>query len=398
MSTAADLRESLKQDAADLASELTGWRRDLHRHPELGFELPWTSAYVRERLEGFGLEIHTGIAQTGIAAVLRSGRGQGQPAVLLRADMDALPIQEVEGREYGSQIDGRMHACGHDGHTAMLLGAVRLLAARRDELPRDVVFCFQPAEEGGGGAKVMIDEGLLDIADIGSVYGLHLWSGHATGTIQVRPGPAMAATDEFQTTIRGEGGHGAMPNQTRDPIVAAAGVVQALQSIVSRNVDPVDPAVVTVGSLHAGSAHNVIPETATMIGTMRSFTNETRELLRRRVPEVTRGVAEAFGCTANVELNFGYPATVNDVEAAADAARIAKEVVGEAGVMTPPPIAGGEDFSYFLEERPGAFVFVGSRDESRGITAPHHAPDFDIDEAALPRGTELLCRLAIDAR
>ena len=386
----------LRKAAQALSEQLVEWRRAMHRHPELGFDLPWTSTFVRQRLEGLGLELHTGLAQSGIAAILRAPQAGGK-AVLLRADMDALPIQEVEGRDYGSQIDGRMHACGHDGHTAMLLGAARLLAERRDQLKRDVLFCFQPAEEGGGGAQVMIEEGLLDLADIEAVYGLHLWSPEPACTVQVRPGPFMAAQDEFTARIHGTGGHGAVPQKTRDPILAMAHAITALQSIVARNVDPVQPAVCTVGSIHGGSACNIIPEVVSVEGTLRCFDEATRELLRRRVPEIVEGSAAALGCRGEVEVRHGYPATVNDPAAAEVARRAAIDVVGEERVENPPPIAAAEDFSYFLQQRPGAFVFVGAGNVERGITAEHHSPHFDIDEAALPVGCELLTRLALQA-
>lgn len=388
------LADKLKQDADALAAQLVDWRRDFHRHPELGFEEVRTSGKVVERLEQLGLDVRTGIAETGVVAILRAPNATG-PAVLLRADMDALPIQEVDGREYGSQVANRMHACGHDGHTSMLLGAANLLCARRDQLPQDVVFCFQPAEEGGGGGQKMVEAGVLDLVPTGVVYGLHLWSPSEVGTIEVRPGPAMAAVDEFEARIVGRGGHGAIPHVTRDPIVAAAQAITILQSVVSRNVDPIQPAVVTIGSVQAGSATNVIPDDARLLGTMRSFSEEVRGLLRERVREVLEQVAGAAGCRVEFKLRCGYPAVVNDARAAELARLKAAEVVGEQNVIEPPPMAAAEDFSFFLQKRPGAFIFVGAGNESKGITAPHHSPRFDIDEAALPRGAELLARLAL---
>ena len=383
-----------RKEADALAPRLVAWRRRLHQHPELGFEEEKTAAFVAENLRELGLEVHTGLAHTGVVGILRAGQKK-DPAVLLRADMDALPVHEVEGREYGSKIPGKMHACGHDGHTAMLLGAATLLAPRAAQLSRDVVFCFQPGEEGMGGAEKMIDEGVLEITETSSVFGLHLWAGTEIGTALVRPGPAMAAQDEFEARIVGVGGHGAIPQTTIDPIVAAAQAVTALQGVVSRNVDPVETAVVTVGSLHAGDAANVIPDFARLQGTMRSFTEEVRELLKRRVREVLEGTAAATGCRAEFELKPGYPATVNDPASARLAARVAGEVFGTERVIEHPPIAASEDFSYFLQERPGAFIFVGANNEAKGITAPHHSPRFDVDEDALPRGTELLVRLAL---
>jgi amidohydrolase len=309
--------------------------------------------------------------------------------------MDALPIDEVPGRSYGSETPGKMHACGHDGHMAMLLGAATVLAGLRDRLSRDVVFCFQPGEEGFGGADAMIQEGVLSEYGVAEVFGLHLWSLFPVGTIQVRPGPTMAAQDEFSASIVGKGGHGAMPHEAKDPIVAAALAIVALQSVVARSVDPIQPAVVTVGSLHAGSAPNVIPESASMRGTLRSFDEGVRETLRQRVREVLEGSAAAAGCRLDYTLSPGYPPVVNDVGAVLNVRRHAAAVVGEKHVIEPAPLAAAEDFAYFLRQRPGAFVFIGAGNAARGITAPHHAPTFDIDESALAIGAELLVRLAL---
>lgn len=385
----------LREDAQRLAGQLIAWRRDLHRNPELGFEVHRTAALVAERLGSLGLEVRRGIGRTGVVGLLRAPTPRG-PAVLLRADMDALPIQEVEGREYGSQVPGRMHACGHDGHTAMLLGAASLLAARRDALVRDVVFCFQPAEEGEGGARAMLDDGVLEIVPTGSAFALHLWSLFPSGTLHVRSGPIMAAQDEFTAVLIGRGGHGALPHHAVDPIVAAAQAVVALQSVVARSVDPVQPAVVTVGSFHAGSAPNVIPAEARLEGTMRSFSDPVRELLRARVRQVFAGSAEAAGCRLDFELRQGYPAVVNDPGAVERVRSAGRAVFGEDRVQEPAPMAAAEDFAFVLERVPGAFVLVGAGNVKRGITAPHHSPSFDIDESVLPRGAELLARLALD--
>ena len=384
----------LKQDAARLAPLLVGWRRELHQQPELGFEEQRTAAFVEARLRELGFEPWTGVAGTGVVGTLRATESRGK-AVLLRADMDALPIQETEGREYGSQVPGKMHACGHDGHMAMLLGAATLLAGRRDELTRDVVFCFQPGEEGHGGALKMIEEGLLDRTEPASAFALHLWSPFEAGTAHVRSGPIMAAQDEFKARVLGRGGHGALPHTTRDPIVAAAQAVVALQGVVSRAVDPVEPAVVTVGALHAGDAPNVIPDVAELVGTLRSFSPEVRKLLRQRVPQTLRDAARAAGCDVEFELQPGYPAVVNDATAVASARLAANQVFGEGQVHEPAPLAAAEDFAYFLERLPGAFILVGAGNAERGITAPHHSPRFDIDESVLPLGAELLARLAL---
>ncbi|ANM29512.1 hypothetical protein ABI59_07830 [Acidobacteria bacterium Mor1] len=385
-------QDELKGRAEALSGDLTAWRRDLHRRPELGFEEHETAAYLKARLEPLGLdELREGVAQTGVVGVLRAPESRG-PAVLLRADMDALPIQEVEGRPYVSEIPGRMHACGHDGHMSMLLGAATLLSERRGDLKRDVLFCFQPGEEGFGGADKMIQDGVLDLADVGEVYGLHLWSTMKSGTFQLRPGPLMAAQDEFEATFVGRGGHAALPHQTIDPLVAAAQAVAALQTVVARAVDPLEAAVVSVGVLEAGTACNIIPDTARFHGTMRSFREDVRATLRRRVQEVIEGTAAAAGCKVDYKLHKGYPAVVNDGAAAAHMSELARDVVGDDNVIECPPMACAEDFSYFLNARPGAFAFLGAGGPDR---PGHHTPEFDIDESVLPRGAELLARLAL---
>jgi amidohydrolase len=279
---------------------------------------------------------------------------------------------------------------------AMLLGAAALIAEERDRLERDVIFCFQPGEEGFGGAEAMIREGILAHHGVAEAYGLHLWSQFPVGTIQLRPGPTMAAQDEFTATLTGRGGHGALPHKAIDPIVAASHAIVTLQSVVARAIDPIQPAVLTIGSLHAGSAPNVIPDAATMRGTLRSFEPSVRETLRRRVREVFEGIATASECTLEYTLHEGYPAVVNDPDAVARVRRHAAAVVGESNVIEPDPMAAAEDFAYFLERVPGAFAFIGAGNEAKGITAPHHSPRFDIDEAALPIGAELLARIALE--
>jgi amidohydrolase len=386
--------DGLHARAAALAQELTDCRRDLHRNPELGFEVHRTAGLVADRLRGLGAEVRTGVGRTGVVGVLRAPRANG-PAVLLRADMDALPVQEVEGRDYGSQVPGRMHACGHDGHTAMLLGAAQLLAAERTRLSRDVVLLFQPAEEGGGGAEAMIGDGALEVVPVGSAYALHLWSSFPAGTAWVRVGPIMAAQDEFTARIRGRAGHGALPHEALDPILAAAHALTSLQAVISRSLDPVEPGVVTVGSFHAGSAPNVIPDEAVLEGTLRSFAPAVREMLRRRVREVLEGTAAAHGCRAEMELRPGYPAVVNDPEAVARVRKAGETVFGPEGMRETAPLAAAEDFAYFAQRLPAAFVLVGAGNAARGITAPHHAPDFDLDESVLPLGAELLARIAL---
>lgn len=390
------MTSSLRAEATALAPRLVAWRRELHRHPELGFEEHRTAAFVAERLRELDIPTRVGVAATGVVATLGPETPRRR-AILLRADMDALPIQEVEGREYGSEVPGRMHACGHDGHTAILLGAATLLAGRRQELDRRVVFCFQPAEEGRGGAQRMIAEGVLDLEDVEAAFGLHLWSPFPVGTLHLRSGPLMAAQDEFSFRIHGVGGHGALPHEARDPLYAAAQVVTALQTVVSRAVDPVEPAVVALGALHAGEAGNVVPAHAEGHGSLRSFDPGVRERLRRRVRELVEGVAAACGCRGEVEIRPGYPAVLNEEGAVGRARAAALDVFGPEAVHDCAPILAAEDFAYFACERPAAFVFVGAGNSARGIDAPHHSPRFDIDEDALPLGAEYFARLALGA-
>lgn len=388
------MADELKRRVADLTESLVAWRRALHKRPELGFVEHETAAFVAARLRELEIDVKTGVATTGVVGVLRA-KAPSRPPVLLRADMDALPVSEAPGRSYGSEIAGRMHACGHDGHMAMLLGAASVLSAVRERTDRDIVLCFQPGEEGFGGADAMIREGVLSEHGVAEAYGLHLWSLFPVGTVHVRSGPTMAAQDEFVATMVGKAGHGAMPHEARDPVVAAAQAVVALQSVVARSIDPIQPAVVSIGSLHAGTAPNVIPEAATMHGTLRSFDEAVREILRLRVREVLEGTAAAAGCRLEFTLSPGYPAVVNDAEAVSRVRRHAALVVGAANVVDPAPMAAAEDFAYFLRQVPGAFTFIGAGNVARGITAPHHAPQFDIDESALPIGTELLVRIAL---
>jgi amidohydrolase len=391
------IEDALKEDARRLEPELVAWRRRLHRRPELAFEERETARFVAERLRAEGFEVHEGLAGTGVVGILRALHGPSpRPAVLLRADMDGLPIQEVSGREYGSELPGRMHACGHDGHVAMLLGAARLLAARRSELRQDVVVCFQPGEEGAGGARKMIEAGVLGLASVRWAFAIHLWSLYPEGTIHVRSGPSLAAQDEFTARLKGPGGHGGMPHLAADPVVAACQAVVALQAVVSRSVDPLEAAVLTVGSVEAGSAPNVIPEVAELRGTLRSFREEVRALLVRRLREVLEGAARAGGCGLELELRPGYPAVVNDPRAVEKVRRAARETVGEGRLFESPPLAVSEDFAYFLERVPGALVLLGAGDPARGIDAPHHSPRFDISESALKVGAELFARLALD--
>jgi len=373
----------------DFQDDMTAWRRDLHAHPELGFEERRTSAFVAAKLHEFGFEeVHTGLATTGVVGVLKAGAGQG--SIGLRADMDALPIQETTGRAYASTVPGKMHACGHDGHTTMLLGAARYLAETRN-FDGTVYFIFQPAEEQDGGGRVMVEEGLFERFPAPRVFGLHNWPRAPLGTFGMRAGPIMAAADRVQIRLTGQGGHGAMPHLSRDPMVAGAQIVIALQTVVSRNLDPVAQGVVSITQFHGGDADNVIPQEVTLRGTIRSFAPEVRDLLERRIGEIARGVAEAHQVSAGVTYSRGYPPTVNSETETELAAAAAADVVGEDRVdRAVAPVMGAEDFAYMLEQKPGAYIFMGIGDE----TAPMlHSPDYDFNDHALRYGASYWARL-----
>jgi hippurate hydrolase len=377
-------------------AELTALRRDIHAHPELAFEESRTAGIVADQLAGWGIEVHRGLAKTGVVGVIRGRHGAGR-SVALRADMDCLPMHETNSFEHRSKNDGRMHACGHDGHTTMLLGAARYLAETR-EFAGTVYLVFQPAEEGGGGGQVMLREGLFRRFPAEEVYALHNYPGLPAGKIAVRAGPVMAATDEVRIAIRGAGGHGAFPHLAADPVVAAAHVVTALQTIASRNVDPVDAVVVSVCSMATSQigAFNVIPDAVHLVGTVRSFKPQTRDLAERRVKEIAGKVAEAFGARAEVHYERGYPATVNSARESEFAAGVGRRVFGPANVVTDfDPVMGGEDFSYMLLERPGAYVFLGQGGGPSGCFL--HNPGYDFNDEVIPLGAGYLASLAEEA-
>lgn len=378
---------------ADLVDDIVAWRHDLHRHPELLFDVHRTAGAVADKLRAFGCdEVVTGLGRTGVVGVIR-GRGAPSRAgsgrvIGLRADMDALPIEEATGLPYSSQVPGRMHACGHDGHTAMLLGAAQYLAETR-YFDGTAVMIFQPAEEGGGGGDAMVKEGLMERFGVEEVYGLHNMPGIPVGQFAIRPGPMMAAADRFSVLIEGKGGHAARPHACVDSVVVAAHVVTALQTVVSRAVDPLEAAVVSVCAVRAGETFNVIPQTATLLGTVRSLTEEVRDLCEARVRAVVDSVAAAFGATAAISYDRGYPVTFNHPEQTAFMARVAAEVAGDSGVDTAvAPLMGAEDFSYMLEKRPGAYIFLGN-----GDTAGVHHPAYDFNDAAIPYGVSLWAKI-----
>ena len=370
---------------ADFSQDMTAWRRHLHMNPEIGFDCHQTAGFVVERLREFGVdEIYEGIATSGVVAII-NGSASGR-TIGLRADMDALPMQEETGADHASTIAGRMHACGHDGHTTMLLGAARYLAETRNFAGR-VALIFQPAEENGGGGEVMVKEGILERFDIAEVYALHSGPGSDVGALVTTPGPIMAAVDSFHIHITGKGGHGAMPHDTVDPIVAAVGMVTAIQTIVSRNNYVGDDLVVSVTQIHTGSADNIIPEKAYINGTVRTYDKAVQAMVRERLAAIIAGQAAAYGVTAELDYEVGYPATINDPAKTAFAVGVAREVTDAVRDGYQKEM-GAEDFSYLLEKRPGAYFYVGNGD-SYGL----HHPKYDFDDTAAPYGASFFARL-----
>jgi amidohydrolase len=390
---------TLRDEAAAVADDLAELRHALHAEPEIGYDLPKTQRKVLDALDGLPLEISTGDTLTSVTAVLRGG--QPGPVVLLRGDMDALPIAEQSGEPFTSRIDGVMHACGHDLHTSMLAGAARLLSARQADLPGSVIFMFQPAEEGGGGAKMMIDEGVLDAAGERPVaaYALHVFSamlGH--DVYGVRPGPILAGSDAIDVTVRGRGGHASAPHRTADPIPAACEMVTALHAMVTRRFDVFDPVVVTVGAIHAGTARNIIPDEATFLITARSFSPESKSQLRENMVRLFEGIATAHGLTVEVTYANGYPVTANDPAKAAFAASTATELFGAERVLDlPNPLTGSEDFSFVLQQVPGAFILLGACPPGMDLdsAAGNHSAFATFDDSVLADGTALYAELAV---
>jgi len=390
---------TLREDAVAIAADIAGLRHAIHREPEIGLDLPRTQRKVLAALDGLPLETTTGKRLSSVTAVLRGGRPG--PTVLLRADMDALPVTEATGLPYASEVTGVMHACGHDLHTAMLAGAARLLSARRAEVPGNVIFMFQPGEEGYAGAKHMIDEGVLDAAGERPVaaYALHVIANQlACGVLATRPGPMLAAADVIRVTVRGRGGHASQPHRGADPIPAACEMVTALQTLVTRRFDVFDPVVITVGSFHAGTADNVIPDEATFLATARSYSAEARSRLRDTTTRLVRDIAQAHGLAAEAEYAEEYPVTVNDAAEATFAAHTAADVFGaHRAIAAEHPLTGAEDFSFVLEQVPGAFVMLGACPLAADpATAPsNHSVIAAFDDAALADGAALYAELAL---
>jgi amidohydrolase len=377
-----------RAEAEGLAPKLVSWRRDIHQHPELAFRETRTADLVAQALSGLGLEVRTGVARTGVVGLLHGGRPG--PVVMLRADMDALPIQENSDAPYASQAPGVMHACGHDGHVAMLLGAATLLSRHAADLSGDVLFVFQPAEEGLGGASAMLADGLLTDPVPAAAFGLHLWNTMPMGRVCAQAGPMMAAADLLEITVRGRGGHGALPHEAVDAIAVTGQILSALQTIVSRNVDPQETAVLTIGSVHGGTAYNIIAETVALEGTIRTFSPAVRETVLTRLRVLLDGIAAGMGAKYDLKVKSVAPAVVNDPGIAEVARAAAVQVVGATSVAWHPPLMVSEDFSEYQRLVPSCYMLLGSGNPALGLDAPHHNPGFDFDEQALPLGAALL--------
>ena len=379
----------LSADVLRLGPEMIALRREIHQYPELAYKETVTASRIASFLGESKIAFRTGIGGTGMLATI-GGSGR---TVMLRVDMDGLPIQEQNEVPYASRVPGVMHACGHDGHVAMGATAARVLAGRK--LPGTVRVLFQPAEEGEGGAQAMVEGGVLEGVDV--TVGVHLWNELPAGTLGVKAGPLMAAVDRLKIVVHGKGGHGGRPQAANDPVVAAAHVVTALQTVVAREVNPVQAAVVTIGSIHGGEAFNVIPENVTLIGTIRTFDADLRRSMPERIHRIATGIAQGLGCRAEVEVRAGNPPVINDPKVAEIARRAAERVVGAARVLTPEPTMGGEDMAVYFERTPGCFVFVGSSNKERGLDHAHHSPHFDFDESALAIGCDFLVAVAEEA-
>ncbi len=386
------MKPAISPEVRAVRDEAVRIRREIHQWPELGFEEARTGALAAKTLRRLGLKVKTGVAKTGVVGVLEGGRPG--PTLLIRADMDALPLTEESGAPYASRRPGRMHACGHDAHVAISLGAAHILAAEREFLPGRIKFIYQPAEESPGGALPMIQAGVLTAPKVDAAIALHMWNDLPTGTLGVRTGALLACTDRFEIGIIGRGGHGAAPHQSVDPIVTASEVVSALQTIPSRVVSPLEPVVVSVCQIHGGTAFNVIPGRVTLAGTVRTFNRDLRRRLPKMMEEVVRGVTSAHRARYEFRFDPHYPSTVNDAAMTALVRGQAERVVGERNISEDVRTMGGEDMSYFLERVPGCFFFVGSAHPKKGAPGPHHSARFDIDEDSIPVGIEMLVRCA----
>lgn len=382
---------NIRPEVEAIKDILIQWRRDFHQYPELGFEEHRTSSIIAETLISFGMSPKTGVGKTGVTADLNFGEG---PTIALRADMDALPMQETSGLSFSSKHDGVMHACGHDGHMAMLLGAAKILSQMDKELTGTIRFIFQPAEEGEGGARYMIEDGCLEGVD--EIYGIHVWNYQPVGEVGAKEGPILAAADLFDIIIKGVGGHGATPQGTVDAVIVAAHLIQALQTIVSRNTNPLESTVITIGEINGGHNFNIIADKVRLAGTTRAYTKENRSMIQRRMQEIIDGIAKSFGAEITFNYTDGYPPTINHAGPVKKVLQAAGKVVGP-GAGEPYLSMGGEDFSYYLQKVPGCFFFVGSApDGQRQFSTPHHCSHFNMDESALSVGTSVYLHLVED--
>tara|TARA_B100001079_G_scaffold131117_1_gene112437 strand:+ start:410 stop:1570 length:1161 start_codon:yes stop_codon:yes gene_type:complete len=382
---------NIRPEVEAIKDILIQWRRDFHQYPELGFEEHRTSSIIAETLISFGISPKTGVGKTGVTADLNFGEG---PTIALRADMDALPMQETSGLSFSSKHDGVMHACGHDGHMAMLLGAAKILSQMDKELTGTIRFIFQPAEEGEGGARYMIKDGCLEGVD--EIYGIHVWNYQPVGEVGAKEGPILAAADLFDIIIKGVGGHGATPQGTVDAVIVAAHLIQALQTIVSRNTNPLESTVITIGEINGGHNFNIIADKVRLAGTTRAYTKENRSMIQRRMQEIIDGIAKSFGAEITFNYTDGYPPTINHAGPVKKVLQAAGKVVGP-GAGEPYLSMGGEDFSYYLQKVPGCFFFVGSApDGQRQFSTPHHCSHFNMDESALSVGTSVYLHLVED--
>ena len=380
-------------EAKSIEDEIIEWRRRIHMYPELGYQEKRTAKLVEEKLREWGYEVETGVAETGVVGVLKGGRGGGR-TIALRADMDALPIQELNDVPYRSRVKGVMHACGHDAHVAMLLGAAKILAKIKDRLNGYVKLIFQPAEEGGNGGKRMVEEGVLDDPPVDIIYAIHVWSSLPSGKVGLRAGPLLAATGVFEAYIKGKGGHGAYPHMTIDPIPILAQVIQGLQTIVSRNIDPTNPAVVSIGVVRAGTAFNVIPEEAYIAGTYRYLEPSVGETIKTRIREIIANTCKAYKAECKIKVEDKTPPTINNEKAVELAKNTIAQLIGEENIVEAKPSMGGEDFAYYLQKVPGAMIILGTGNPSKGTDKPHHSPYFNVDEEVLYIGTAIHVALA----
>lgn len=387
------LSRKVLSEALSLRDFIVNLRRELHMYPELGFQEQRTAETVSATLVKLGYEVKRGVGKTGVVGLLM--KSSDKPTVALRADMDALPIQELNEKPYKSKVPGVMHACGHDAHTAMLLGAAVILSRYREQLRGNVKLIFQPAEERGEGALEMIKDGVLENPNVDAIYGIHVWSYLPSGLVGIREGPLLAATGEIELRVKGKGGHGAHPEQTVDPVVISSYLVTAYQTIVSRNISALDSGVVTVSSVKAGEAFNVIPEEAFIRGTYRALTFEVRDLIKKRLSEITDNVCKAFNADCELRLLDSTPPTINSPLTTGYAREAAEELLGGDMVIVPSPSMGGEDFAYYLERVPGTFIILGTGNKEKGTDKPHHNPYFDVDEDVLPVGSALYAYLAL---